>query len=78
MGSLSTDCAVAYKKAANAVDGGDDYYIAYEASITISTMDKEKKQMSGTFNAKLISTGTAVDEVLITGGTFENLNYQVK
>ena len=78
LASLSTDCAVAYKKSANAADGEDDYYIAYEASITISTMDKEKKQMSGTFNAKLLSTGAATDELNITNGVFENLNYQIK
>jgi len=76
--SLVTECAVAYKKTADAATGGDDYYIAYEATITITSLDLEKKQMSGTFNAKLRSTGNLADEVVITNGTFENLNYQIK
>jgi len=76
LGSLTGDCTIAYKKTADAEDGGDNYYIAYEATIVISKLDTEKKKLSGTFNAKLRSTGNLADEVIITDGTFDNLNYQ--
>jgi len=38
-------------------------------------LDKDKKQISGTFSATLTAGAT---EVVITNGTFENLNYQVE
>ena len=72
----SPECTVVYKKTADATDGGDDYYVAYEANIVISKLDEENKKISGTFNAKLRSTGSATDEVIITDGSFENLLYQ--
>ena len=75
-GTLTTECAVAYKKTADAADGGDNYYIAYSANITISKLDTVKKQLSGTFDAKLRSTGNLADEIIISDGTFENLNYK--
>lgn len=76
LGSLTADCAVAYKKTANAADGEDNYYVAYEANIVITKLDTQNKKLSGTFNAKLRSTGQLADEIIITDGTFENLNYQ--
>ncbi len=76
LGSLTSECTVIYKKTANATDGGDDYYVAYEANIVISKLDTENQKISGTFNAKLRSTGSATDEVIITDGSFENLLYQ--
>ena len=76
LGSLSTDCSVVYKKTADAADGGDNYYVAYEATITISEHDRTNKKLSGTFSAKLRSTGNIADEVIITDGVFKNINYQ--
>ncbi len=76
LGSLTADCAVAYKKTANAADGEDNYYVAYEATIVITKLDTENKKLSGTFSAKLRSTGQLADEIVISDGTFENLNYQ--
>ena len=75
-GTLTADCAVAYKKTADATDGGDNYFVAYEATVVISKLDTENKKLSGTFNAKLRSTGNLAEEVIITNGTFDNLNYQ--
>ncbi len=75
-GTLTTDCWIVYKKTAGATDGGDDYYISHNATVTITKIDKDKKQVSGTFSGTLFSTGSLVDEISITNGTFENLNYQ--
>ena len=72
------ECMVAYKKTADAVEGGDNYYVATDATITISSMDMEKKQISGTFSATLNSTNNLLDVMEITDGVFKNLNYQVK
>ncbi|MEN8119245.1 MAG: DUF6252 family protein [Bacteroidota bacterium] len=68
------DCGVVYNKA---TDTDTDIYTSTEATITISKMDKEKNTISGTFSAKCVVLGT-VKEVMITDGTFENLNYQIK
>jgi hypothetical protein len=78
LGSLSGDCAAVYMKTAAANDGEDDYYVAYQATVTISSIDKSKKQISGSFSAKLRSTGSILDEIIISNGTFENLNYRVE
>lgn len=71
-----TECTVAYKKTADAADGEDNYYVAYDATIVITKIDKENKKLSGTFKASLRSTGNLADEIIISNGTFENLNYQ--
>jgi hypothetical protein len=75
-GTLTAECAIVYKKTANAENGGDNYYTSYDATVTITKIDKDKKQVSGTFSGKLISTGSAIGEISIANGTFENLNYQ--
>ncbi len=77
-GTLTTDCGVVYKKTANSVENDDNYFVSYEATVTISELNNENKRMSGTFNAKCITTTLPPQEVIITNGTFENLNYQIK
>ncbi len=77
-GTLVTECLVAYKKTAGAVDGDDNYYVSHTASITITSIDLDKKKISGTFSATLIPTGGGVDEISITNGKFENLTYQTQ
>ena len=72
------ECAVVYKKVAGADETDDNYYAAYEATVVITKLDKEKKMISGSFTAKCINTATIVDEVIINSGTFENLNYTIK
>ncbi len=72
---ISGDCLVVYNKT---TDVGNDIYTSTEATITITAMDKEKNTISGTFSAKCLTIATIPDEVIITNGTFENLNYQVK
>lgn len=76
---LSNQCAVVYKKTANAQNGSSDYYIAHTATITITKIDKEKKLLSGTFSATLMQSDTPeATNVVITNGKFENLNYQTE
>lgn len=70
------DCNILYKKTANATTGSADYYLSTTATVTITKIDKEKKQISGTFSGSLLSTGA--NEVIISNGKFENLNYQVQ
>ena len=76
MGGLA-ECAIVYKKTANAADGSDDYYVSYSATVNITKMDMDKKQISGTFSGSLVpSNNPLATEVNITNGTFENLNFQ--
>ncbi|NJO88086.1 MAG: hypothetical protein HC831_03315 [Chloroflexia bacterium] len=75
IGTVSANCNVVYKKTSDAIEGGDNYYVAYEATITISEMNTEKKTISGSFSAKCINTALVPDEVIITNGTFKNVFY---
>ena len=75
-GTLSTNCSVVYRKTANAAEGTTDYYISKTATVTISSIDKTNKRISGTFSATLINNSST--EISITSGKFENLNYQVQ
>ena len=68
------DGVVAYTLVTNAVNV---VYVSTEATITVTEMDKEKNTISGTFSAKCLDP-VLVKEVIITNGTFENLNYTVK
>jgi len=76
LGSATAQCLVVYKKTSDAAANSGNYFTSTEATITISKLDKEKKQMSGTFSAKLYAIGVATP-VVITNGIFENLNYQL-
>jgi len=75
-GTLSTQCLVVYKKTASAVENGSDYFTSTQATIQITKIDKTKQQVSGTFSATLYAVGVA-NPVVISNGTFENLNYQL-
>ncbi|OQY05251.1 MAG: hypothetical protein B6I20_01630 [Bacteroidetes bacterium 4572_117] len=72
-----TECLIAYKKTANAADGSDDYYVSLDATVTITKIDFEKKQVSGSFSATLYPNGNILQTKMeIRSGTFENLNFQ--
>ncbi len=75
-GTLTTECGIVYKKTADAAHGGDNYYTSYSTTVTMTEIDKDKKRISGTFSGSLLSTG--VEEITISNGTFENLNYTVE
>ncbi len=75
IGTVSANCNVVYKKTSDAIEGGDNYYAAYEATVTISEMNVEKKTLSGSFSAKCINTALVPDEIIITNGTFKNVIY---
>ncbi len=74
---VKTECLIVYKKTANAADGSDDYYVSYKATVNITKIDLDKKQVSGTFSGSLLpSNNLLTTEINITNGTFENLNFQ--
>lgn len=70
------DCMIVYKKTSDASSGGNSYYVAYEATITITEIDTDKKQISGTFTGKLVNGLLSNNGVLeVTNGVFEDLTY---
>ena len=69
------ECAIVYKIKADAAEGGDDYYVSYNATVKITKIDLTKKQLSGTFSCSLVPSSKPLGTKLhITNGTFENLN----
>jgi len=75
-GTLSAQCLIVYKKTSTAVENSSDYFTSTQATISISKIDKTNKQLSGTFSATLFAVGVP-NAVVITNGTFDNLNYQL-
>ena len=74
---IKTECAIVYKKTASAADGDDDYYVSVNAKVNITSIDLEKKTLSGTFSGTLYPNGNITKPSMeITNGSFENLNFQ--
>jgi hypothetical protein len=75
----SSECAVVYKKTANAAYNSDNYYVSHTATITLTEVNTDKQRISGTFSATLVPSNDPLGaEIRITNGKFENLNYQLQ
>ena len=66
------------------INGHETYIVYFDTpifpknlkEIVITMVFTDLIEISGTFSAKLRSTGNIADEVIITDGVFKNINYQ--
>jgi hypothetical protein len=71
--TLSTQCAVVYKKSGVATPGSSDYYIAQNATIVITSISTDK-YATGTFTCTLVhSLADVLNPLTVTSGTFTNI-----
>ncbi len=75
---LLAECAIVYKKTANASESdAANYFTSISAEITITSVDMVNKLISGTFRATLSPTSTMLtnfaDDIEITDGKFQDL-----
>jgi len=73
---LSAECLIIYKTSNDAQAGSDSYYISYNAQISLTKVDFDKKTISGTFNGELYPNGDpSKQKIPITDGVFTNLKF---
>lgn len=73
---ISAECLIVYKTSNNSQAGSDSYYISYNAQISLTKVDFDNKQISGTFKGELYPNGDpTLQSIPITEGVFSNLKF---
>lgn len=73
---LSAECLIVYKTSNNSQAGSDSYFISYNADVSISKIDFEKKLISGSFKGTMYPNGDPnLQSIPISDGVFNNLKF---